>query len=83
MLWQARRVLLCAARTPRGFQVLRLKKIDGTVLEELRLRNESGGCVTLDREGAGSRLGANLVLALESLGAGGKVRVGCLTGGAS
>lgn len=81
--WQAKRVLLCAARTPRGFQVLWLKKPDGTILEELRMRNEAGGCITLDREGVGSRLGADLVLTLESLGAGCKVRIGSLTGGAA
>lgn len=83
MRWQAKRVLVCAARTPRGFQVLWLRKIDGSVLAELRLRNEPGGCIVLDREGAGSRLGADLVLALESLGAGKKVRIGNLEGGAA
>lgn len=83
MRWQAKRVLLCAARTGRGLQVLWLRKPDGSILEELRMRNGPGGCITMDPQGAGSRLGADLVLAIESLGAGQKVRIGSLVGGAA
>jgi hypothetical protein len=80
MLWQAKRILVCAARG-RGFQMLYLRQMDGTILEELKIRNAKGGCIVLDADGAGTKLGADLVLAMEALGAGNKVQIERLEGG--
>ena len=76
LLWNARRVLLCAARRPWGFQDVWTTGPDGQVVEELRIKNTRGGGIILDTMSAGTKLGASLVLAIESLGAGNKVRVG-------
>ena len=81
MLWQAKRILVCAARG-RGFQRLYLRRPDMTIVEELTIRNAKGGCIVLDAAGAGTKLGADLVLALEALGAGNKVQIERLEGGA-
>ena len=81
MIWQAKRILVCAARG-RGVQRLYLRQLDGTILEELKIRNGKGGCITLDAAGAGTKLGADLVLALEALGAGNKVQIERPEGGA-
>jgi hypothetical protein len=81
MLWQAKRILVRAARG-RGFQTLDLRQMDGTVLEEVRIRNAKGGCIILDADGAGTKLGADLVLAMEALGAGNKVQIERPEGGA-
>ena len=75
MQWEARQVLLYAARYPGGFQKLFLEEVDGTVLHALTIFNRPGGCVAIDAADAGTKLGADLVLAIESLGAGAKVRI--------
>ena len=76
LLWNAKRVLQCAARRPRGFQNVWTTGPDGQVVEQLRIQNTRGGGIILDTVSAGTKLGASLVLAIESLGAGAKVRVG-------
>jgi hypothetical protein len=76
MLFQARRVLVCAARKRTGFQMLYLREVDGRVRASLTIHNAPGGCIRLSPEDAGTNLGASLCLAMVSLGAGRKVQIG-------
>lgn len=81
MVQQAKRILVHAARTGRGSKWLRARWCaDSSVLAELHLRFAKGGCVILDSVGSGTKLGADLVLAIEALGAGNKVRIECAGG---
>ena len=72
----AKRVLQCAAKRPRDSQEVWTTGPDGAVIERIKIKNAPGGCVIIDVQGASTKLGASLVLALESLGAGHKVRIG-------
>lgn len=76
LIWNARRVLLWAARRRTRFQLLHLREIDGRIRQTLKIHNISGGGIRLSPEDAGTRLGADLILAIESLGAGRKVQIG-------
>jgi hypothetical protein len=80
MALQAKQVLQCAARRKWGFQEVWTTGPDGAVVEKLRIKNAPGGCIILDTESAGTKLGAGLVLAIERLGAGHKVKLGVING---
>lgn len=73
---EAKRVLLIAARAPRGCQTLILTHTDGSMMHRLRLRHAPGGSIILDPRDAGTRMAVDLVTACERLGAGHKVTIG-------
>ena len=76
--FQAKRLLQFAARHPHRLKYLRTRARDGSLVESIPIRTEKGGRILIDQVGAGTKLGAGIILALEALGAGAKVRLGAL-----
>lgn len=73
----AKRLLINAARFRGSLQELKAYRISTGDLEyRVLIRFVRGGCMVFDPKGAGTPFGANLILALEALGASGKVQIG-------